>query len=179
MPSLPVDIISAYETELRAFIQSRLGNPADSEDLLQEVWVQLSRVLSGETLQNPRAWLYRVTRNKIIDHYRRQSPEWLEELLPAAEDDDRSGMDILPSDDNPEEYWFQEQFWESLYEALDLLPESQRLVFIRHELEGLTLREIAEQSGENLKTIISRKGYAIRHLRDRLAWLWEDFEEID
>jgi RNA polymerase sigma factor (sigma-70 family) len=172
-------IIHQYEEELSLFIQSRISNHSDREDLLQEVWFQLSRKLEKEPLDNPRAWLYRVTRNKIIDYYRKKSPEGLEELFWDEEDDEYTYENQLVAEEGPEQLFFRDQFWEAFYEALDALPEKQRLVFVKHEMDGLTLREIADEEETNLKTIISRKGYAVRFLRNRLEWLWEAIVEVD
>ncbi|MEM7657766.1 MAG: RNA polymerase sigma factor [Bacteroidota bacterium] len=166
--------IRTYQAELTAFVHSRIGSAQEAEDLLQEVWLQLSRTQARTPIQQPRAWLYRVLRNKIIDHYRKQSPEWLAELLPDEEEEWAEGEWLEAESAGPDEYWLRENFWEALYEALELLPEAQRMVFVKHELEGLTLREIAEQSEENLKTIISRKGYAVRQLRNLLADWWAE-----
>ena len=157
------DILTAYQGPLRRFVQQRVAATAEAEDILQEVWYQYARLTTP--LQDPKAWLFRVARSKIIDRYRRKSPDWLEDYLWEEEGD----SDFLISPGGPEEDYLRARFWEQLYEALDALPDAQRLVFLQHELEGLTLREIAEQQGTNLKTIISRKGYALRHLRIALA----------
>ncbi|MEM9983583.1 MAG: RNA polymerase sigma factor [Bacteroidota bacterium] len=168
-------LIQLYESELRHFIQSRIGGAEDAKDLLQEVWFQLSKTHKKTKIKTPRAWLYRVTRNKIIDHYRRQAPETWGDLLfddQAAEE----WLEDFESDEDPELMLQQNQFWEALYEALDGLPEKQREVYVLNELQGLTLQQIADQTGNGLKTIISRKTYAIRTLRERLVWLLEEFE---
>lgn len=172
-------IIHFYEEELAGFIKARISHSSDREDLLQEVWFQLSKTLEKESLENPRAWLYRVTRNKIIDYYRKKSPEGLEDLFWEEDEEGYGYENYLIDEEDPEVILFREQFWEAFYEALDALPEKQRLVFIKHELDGLTLREIAEEENTNLKTIISRKGYAVRFLRSRLEWLWDSIIEID
>ncbi len=164
-------IITEFQEPLEGFIKSRVASDRDAEDILQEVWFQLSKTLDIGSLDNPGAWLYHVTRNKIIDHYRKKSPDWLEDFL--QEED--GAFDWDNEEDTPEDIYFRQQFWEELYEALDSLPEKQRIVFVLNEIEGITLREIAEQYGEKLKTIISRKGYAVRQLRRRLEFLFNDF----
>lgn len=169
------DIVDEQAGPLRGFILSRIGSPTETEDLLQEIWLQLSKTLTEQSLDNPRAWLYRVARNKIIDHYRRQPVGWLEEYLLSDEGTDYEDDELFVEEEAAEQLLFQEQFWEELYEALDELPAKQRTVFVRNEIEGITLREIAEQGDENLKTIISRKRYAVLHLRERLRFLFEDW----
>ena len=168
-------IIKTWQKPLMRFIQSRISSEEEAEDILQEVWYQLSKAITQQDLTNPKAWLYQVARNKIIDSYRRKSADWLEEYLYEEDEEGYLQEALLEADDSPEVSYLQDQFWEELYGALDSLPENQREVFVLHELEGLTLREIAEQSGTNLKTVISRKGYAMRHLREQLHLLFEEF----
>jgi RNA polymerase sigma factor (sigma-70 family) len=162
--------VAQHQSALRRFVRSRVAVEADAEDILQEVWYQFSRLT--EPLQQPQAWLFRVARNKLIDHYRKVSPDWLEDYL--WEEGGNLLPEMLLSEDEPGLEFLRAQFWEELYEALDSLPEAQREVFLLHELEGLTLREIAERQGANLKTVISRKGYALRQLRVALADLFEE-----
>jgi RNA polymerase sigma factor (sigma-70 family) len=173
-------VIAAYEVELRRFVLGRIGNQVEADDLLQELWYQLTRTLAQQPLTEVRAWLYRVARNLLIDRYRKPSPLWLEELLHPEEGSTMDQALWLASDDSPEAAYWQDQVWEALTVALDHLPLKQREVFVRNELEGTTLREIAEQQGEPLKTIISRKGYAVRRLREELRDFFEDLEdEVD
>lgn len=168
-------IIQIYDGPLTRFIRARVASEEDAADILQEVWYQLSKTNQETELEHIRAWLYRVTRNKIIDSYRKKSPDLIDDFLDEEAWDYYEEDEGLLSDDSPEGLMLRNRFWEELYMALDAMPENQRLVFVKNELEGLTLREIAEQQGENLKTIISRKGYAIRFLRGRLEELMEEF----
>ncbi len=171
-------LIEAQREPLSRFVRARVSRPEEAEDLLQEVWYQLSRTWLTQPLDDARAWLYRVARNQLIDHYRKRSALWLEEYLTQWDEDGAYALDWLQADaTDPELALWQSQFWEAFYQALDSLPEAQREVFLRHELEGLTLREIAEQSGTPLKTIISRKGYAVRRLRILLEDFWEEMTE--
>lgn len=169
--------IATHEAALLAFVRSRVGSTEDAADIVQEVWYQLSRAAPG-SIAHTSGWIYRVARNKIIDHYRRLSPDYLEDFLVTEGEEGRYRNDLMATDDTPEMSLIRNQFWELLYDALDALPAPQRSVFVRNELEGFTLREIAEDSGEPLKTIISRKGYAVRRLRTILepvyAEFWED-----
>ncbi|RMG65778.1 MAG: RNA polymerase sigma factor [Bacteroidetes bacterium] len=175
----PRSILKTYQGPLRRFVQQRVASIAEAEDILQEVWYQYARL--SQPITNLKAWLFRVARNQIIDSYRKKSPDWLEDYLWEGEE---GISDFLISPGGPEEDYLRAQFWEGLYEALDALPDAQREVFLQHELEGLTLREIAEQQGAPLKTIISRKGYAVRQLRVALAdvfaeWVDDFPEEVD
>jgi len=169
-------IIAQNESPLGAFIRSLLASEEHARDMLQELWYQLSKTVQEQEIQNVKAWLYRVARNKIIDSYRKKSAEWLEDYL--YEEEGEAGYlleSLLESDENPEQDYIREQFWDDLFEALDSMPEKQRNVFILNEWEGITLREIAERQQENLKTIISRKGYAMKHLREHLQLIFEEF----
>lgn len=168
------EIIVTYQTELSNFIKSRISSELDQQDLLQEIWYQLSRKSVAE-FKNVRAWLYQVARNKIIDLYRKKAPDYLEDYL-LSEDGERV-EEWWGEEETPEDIVWREQFWDDLYEALEALPENQRSVFIENELEGKTLREIAEETGSNLKTIISRKRYAMQRLRDLLMDWYEDLTE--
>lgn len=167
--------IRQYQQELEQFIQARVASRVVTEDLLQEVWYQWSRQEITK-IQHPKAWLYQVARHKIIDHYRKMAPEALEDYLMLEEGD--HGEDWLMEVETPEDVYWREQFWEALYEALEALPENQRIVFIQNEIEGTTLREIAENTNQKLKTVISRKRYAVQRLRDLLSDWYEDLLEF-
>jgi len=163
-----------YEQQLRGFIERRIDTIEDAEDIAQEVWYQASRAVQFDELDNPRAWLFQVARNKIIDRYRKSKPAALSDLEYTDENGElQLDENLLATVIEPEVDLLFEQFWNALDAALDDLPESQRLVFVQNEIEDKTLREIAEETGEPLKTIISRKGYAVRKLRQSLAWLYE------
>ena len=168
-------IVRVYEEPLTHFIRTRVASEEAAADILQEVWYQLSKTNQKTAIEHIRAWLYRVARNKIIDSYRKKSPDLLDDFLEQEAYDHFEESPGLLSYDSPEVAMLHNQFWEALFEALDEMPENQRRVFVKNELEGLTLREIAEQEDQNLKTIISRKGYAIRFLRARLEDLMEEF----
>ena len=147
-----------------------------AEDILQDVWYQLSTVPEIEAIEQMSSWLYRVARNRIIDKYRKQKPESLEDFGYEDEDGEFHFKDILLADDTtPETAYLKDLFWEQLNIALDELPENQRQVFIWNELEDQTFQEIADRTGENIKTLISRKRYAVRHLRERLESVYREF----
>ena len=167
-------IVGRYGQRLFGFVRSRVSNVSDAEDILQEVWYQLSRVMDLESIDQMSGWLFRVARNKVTDNYRKQKEDLLgdfnenEEEVPVKQ--------ILLADvTSPEEENLKEVFWEALFEALDELPEKQRNVFVWNELEDQTFQEIADRTGENIKTWISRKRYAVMHLREKLGSLYEEF----
>jgi RNA polymerase sigma factor (sigma-70 family) len=142
---------------------------ADAEDVLQDVWAQLAGMADVETIEQVSGWLFRVARNKITDRFRKKRPAALEDL---AQEDEDGGLGfrtiLLAADDDPDLAELKRIFWDELMAALDDLPPEQREVFVLNELEELTLQEIADRSGEPLKTIISRKRYAVMKLRERL-----------
>ena len=171
-----INTVKEYGNRLFRFIRRKVKSDEDAEDILQEVWFQLADATDPDQIEKMSGWLFRVARNKIIDKHRKKSPESLSDYTYETEDGEFSMQDLLLDDSaNPEEEYFRELFWEELFDALDELPEKQRQVFVWNELEDLTLQEIADKTGENLKTIISRKGYAVKHLRDRLETAYLEF----
>ena len=171
-----VEAVRNYGKQLSRFIRGRVKTMEDAEDILQDVWFQLSNIANLDQIEQVGAWLYRVARNKITDKYRKQTMSSLEELAYEDEEGDLQFKDIFLADFNtPETEHLRNLFWEELLNALNELPEKQREVFILNELEDKTLQQIADQTGENLKTIISRKGYAVKYLRERLKTLYEEF----
>jgi RNA polymerase sigma factor (sigma-70 family) len=167
--------VRRYGSNLFRFIRGRVRSEEEAEDILQDVWVQLSRLSNLEEVESISAWLYQVARNRITDTYRKKNTESLEELAFEDEDGNLDFKEILLSDSqSPEDAFFKEIFWDALMQALDELPENQRQVFVWNELEDLTLQEIADKTNENLKTIISRKRYAVQHLRQRLQALYDE-----
>lgn len=168
--------VKNYGGKLRSFIRPKVNNSEDAEDILQEVWYQFSNLTNISEIVNVSAWLYTVSRNKIIDSYRKKKTENLEDFVYEDEDGSFSIKDILLLDDseNPELLAFREEVWKALFSALEELPEKQRLAFTEYEIEGKKLQEIADEQGENLKTIISRKNYAVQHLRKRMKVLYKD-----
>ena len=170
------DTVRGYGNRLFGFIRGRVNSDEDARDILQDVWYQLSNVVNLDEIGQVSGWLFRVARNKITDSYRKKSTQSIEELEFIDEDGAWDIREILLADtSDPGTQQLREVFWEELFAALDELPENQRQVFVWNELEDMTLREIADKTGEKLKTIISRKGYAVKHLRNRLENLYNDF----
>jgi len=170
------ETIKEFNRKLSGFVRNRVKSDEDAEDILQDVWMQLSNLGNIGDLENVSAWLYEVARNKITDKSRKKTNLSLEEFAYEDEEGAFNFKEILLLDDtnNPELGFFKELFWKEFQKALDELPENQREVFLLNEMEEMTLQQIADQKGENLKTIISRKGYAVKHLRNKLNYLYEE-----
>ena len=168
--------VQQFGNKLFGFIRGKVKSNEDAEDILQDVWFQLSNFSNVDELENMSAWLYSVARNKVTDKYRKKTIDSLENYTYQTDDDETAFKEILLLDDtnNPELKLFKEHFWNQLMVALDELPEKQREVFVLNEIEDLTLQQIADSKGENLKTIISRKGYATKHLRNKLNYLYQE-----
>ena len=171
------DVVRTYSQRLFGFIRSRVRTEEDAEDILQDVWFQLSRIVDLGELENVGSWLYRAARNRIIDGYRKKKDIAMEDSLLTGEDEEWEGL-LLNDDTIPEDEFFREIFWEELMAALDDLPANQRDVFVRNDLDGETLQEIADADGINLKTIISRKRYAVQHLRKKLKELYDELNDL-
>ena len=169
-------LINTYGSRLFRFIRGRVSTQADAEDILQEVWYQLSRVIELDSIEQISGWLFRVARNRITDTYRKQRPDLLEDQSFENGEEDFRLTEILTADTvSPEDEDLKAFFWNELFTALEELPENQRNVFIWNELEGQTFQEISDRTGVNIKTLISRKRYAVKHLRSRLEELYGEF----
>ena len=167
--------IKAYSSRLLGFIKKRIRNNEDAEDILQEVFYQFAG--NAEPIEQVTSWLFTVARNKITDRYRRQELPLIDDLQPAAgnEEDSFDWKDLVASKaDSPETIYLRNLFWEELQLALDELPDEQRTVFIEHEMEGISFKEISEASGVSVATLISRKRYAVLFLRGRLQGMKEE-----
>ncbi|WP_447640936.1 MULTISPECIES: RNA polymerase sigma factor [Chitinophagaceae] len=169
-------VVKKYSNQLLHFIKGKVSSLQDAEDVLQDVWVQLSRLTNIAELESVSGWLYYVAKNKITDLYRKKQPDRLEDYTYETEDGDWQIREFLLLDEseNPELRLFKDIFWKALLQALEELPENQRLVFIQNEIDEKTLQEIADEQNENLKTIISRKGYAMKHIRKKLQYLYDE-----
>ncbi|PTB17998.1 RNA polymerase subunit sigma-24 [Trinickia symbiotica] len=168
-------------TRLGNFIRRRVRDPSDAEDILQDVFhefVQAYRLPAP--IEQASAWLFRVARNRIIDAFRKKKEQPLVELsdgdATADEDDYRLDLALPAHDAGPEALYARSVLLEALQAALDELPANQREVFIAHELEGRTFKDMAAQSGVAINTLLARKRYAVLHLRARLQ---DTYEELD
>jgi len=171
-----IQTVRQYSKQLFAFVRGRVATDEDAEDILQDVWYEFGSRAELSAIEQVSGWLYRVARNKIVDKSRKKREERLDDYGYEDEDGGLSFRDILYAEaPTPEAEDLKQLFWEQLLLALDELPAAQRYAFIQNELEERTLQEIADETGEKLKTIISRKGYAVKHLRKRLESLYHEF----
>jgi RNA polymerase sigma factor (sigma-70 family) len=171
-------IVTRAGRRMMRFIRARVGSHADAEDILQDVWRQLITAIEDGPIEHVLSWLYTTARNRIIDQYRKPKMASLDAL--AAEfDHEDEGFELpeslLRDAATPENDDLRNLFWEQLQAALAELPKEQRQVFVWHELEGLSFQEIAALTGENLNTLLSRKRYAVLHLRQRFQRLRDEF----
>jgi RNA polymerase sigma factor (sigma-70 family) len=175
------EIVAEERSRLRNFIRRRVPDPADVEDILQEVWYELveaNRLLMP--IDHVTGWLFRVARNRITDLFRKKKPESLGDAT-AGDSNDENGdylqiEDLLPSPDaGPEALYVRNVLLDELELALDELPDEQREIFIANELEGRSFKELSAESGVNVNTLLSRKRYAVLHLRERLQNIYDEF----
>jgi RNA polymerase sigma factor (sigma-70 family) len=167
-------VINDYSKRLLGFIRKRVSNEADAEDILQDVFYQF--IGNTEPIEQLTSWLFTVTRNKITDRQRKKKPDLIEDVYMQVEEEESLNWSELFFDtqDNPETEYLRSLFWDALNNALNELPEEQKAVFILNELEGIPFKIIAEQTGETINTLISRKRYAVLHLRERLQVLRDE-----
>lgn len=168
--------VANYGSKLMSYIRPKVKNSEDAEDILQEVWYQFSNITNLSEIVNVGSWLYRVTANKITDSYRKKKTENLEDHTYENDEGELLIRDVLLMDNsnNPDLKVFQDEIWNKLSEALEELPEKHRYVFVENELNDKTLQQIADDQNENIKTIISRKQYAVKFLRKKMANLYEE-----
>ena len=171
--------VRAERKRLFDFIRRRVRTEEDAEDILQDVFYQFVASYSvTEPIEKLTSWLFTVARNKIIDWYRKRRPGGLNR------EDDETGEPLNLEDilfdptQNPDDVYARSLVWTELAGALDELPEEQREVFVMHELEGRSFKEIAEITGERINTLLSRKRYAVLHLRESLQELYDEFQNL-
>lgn len=175
-------IEQAYRTERKRlfdFIRKRIRREQDAEDILQDVFYQLVTGYSvTEPIEKLTAWLFTVARNKIIDWYRKRRPG----SLPADENDPAVPLNLeeilFDPQQNPDQVYARSLVWTELAEALDELADEQREVFVLHELEGKSFKEIAALTGEPINTLLSRKRYAILFLRKKLQEFYDEIQNF-
>jgi RNA polymerase sigma factor (sigma-70 family) len=170
------DVVVKERSRLLGFIRRRVSDPLDAEDILQDVFHELAEANQLlMPIEHVTGWLYRVARNRIIDLFRRRRPERLAEPLTGEEG--ASLEDLLPSAEaGPEAIYARRVLLEELVLAVAELPEEQRAVFVAHELEGRSFKEMAAESGVSVNTLLSRKHYAVLHLRERLRDLHDELD---
>ena len=174
------ETVEREQTRLRNFIRRRVPDREDAEDILQDVFYELVAAYRlMEPIEQVGAWLFQIARNRIVDRFRKKKPEALQ--IEAVVDPDGGEplmlQDLLPSTDaGPEAAYAQTALLEALDDGLEDLPEEQRSVFVAHEVEGRTFKELAAETGVSINTLISRKHYAVLHLRERLQAMYEQLK---
>jgi RNA polymerase sigma factor (sigma-70 family) len=175
------EVLQKENARLRNFIRRRVPDAGDAEDIFQDVFYELVQAYrAAETIEQAGAWLFRVARNRIVDLFRKKRPSLLDdEASSANEEGETSGWeDRFPSADRgPEAVLLQSVLAEELEQALEELPKEQQQVFVAHEIEGRSFKEIAEETGISVNTLLSRKRYAVLHLRRRLQVAHEDLRK--
>lgn len=172
------EVVRREQPRLRNFIRRRVPDPGDAEDILQDVFYELveaNRLLMP--IEHVTGWLFRVARNRITDLFRKKKTEsFSDEVVANDEDESLFLEDVLPSPDaGPDAQFARNVMLDAIEEALEELPEEQRGVFVAHELDGLSFREMAAESGVSINTLLSRKRYAVLHLRERLQGVYDEF----
>ena len=172
------EIVAEERSRLRDFIRRRVPDPSDAEDIVQEVFYELveaNRMLMP--IEHVTGWLFRVARNRITDLFRKKKPMAFSDRAVEGEDGEMLRIeDLLPSPDaGPEALYVRSVLLDELEFALDELPGEQREVFVAHELEGRSFKELSAESGVKINTLLSRKRYAVLHLRERLQSVHDEF----
>jgi RNA polymerase sigma factor (sigma-70 family) len=171
------EVVRRERSRLRNFVRRRVTDREDAEDIVQDVFsalVEANRLLMP--IDRVTSWLFRVARNRIIDLFRKRKTERLSAVAADQDDEVMALEDLLPSlDAGPDALYARNVLLDELAAAVDELPPEQRAVFVAHELEGRSFAEIASETGVNVNTLLSRKRYAVRHLRQRLQHMYDEF----
>jgi RNA polymerase sigma factor (sigma-70 family) len=175
------EAVERDKSRLRNFIRRRVPDERDAEDILQDVFYELVETYRMmKPIGQVSAWLFRVARNRITDLFRKKKPESLRSDPVSSDEDGESLLleDLLPSPDaGPEAAYARAVLVEELEAALDELSEEQRQIFVAHEIEGRSFKELAETTGLTVNTLVLRKHYAVVHLRERLEAIYSEFSE--
>ncbi|MFZ5551687.1 MAG: RNA polymerase sigma factor [Bacteroidota bacterium] len=170
--------VKSERKKLFSFIRKRVNDPQEAEDILQDVFYQLVQTYRlMKPVEEAAAWLFKVARNKITDRYRKQKPEIFSDKVVAGDEENETFFlsDILVADaKSAEEKMMNELLMDRIWEALEELPEEQKEVFVMHEMEDKSFREISDLTGESVNTLLSRKRYAILHLREALRDIYNE-----
>jgi RNA polymerase sigma factor (sigma-70 family) len=171
------EVVKREQSRLGNFIRRRVPDPRDAEDILQEVFselVEANRLLMP--IEHVTGWLFRVARNRITDLFRKKKPVSFSDAAVAGDEEVLHFEDLLPSRDaGPDAQFARSVLLEELEFALDELPAEQRAVFVGHEIEGRSFKEMAAESGVSINTLLARKRYAVQHLREQLQSVYDEF----
>jgi RNA polymerase sigma factor (sigma-70 family) len=169
-------VVVRERSRIGNFIRSRVVDATEAEDILQDVFYEfVEEYRLPETIEQVSAWLFRVARNRIIDRFRKKKEVSLSEQE-LDEEEYRLDLELPSPEAGPEAEYERAVLLDALRAALDELPEAQRTVFVAHELEGRSFKELAAQSGLSVNTLLARKRYAVLHLRERLRIVYEDLD---
>jgi RNA polymerase sigma factor (sigma-70 family) len=174
------EVVGQERPRLRNWIRRQLANPAEVDDILQDVFVELVVAYRAlKPIEDVSAWLFRVARNRITDLFRKKKPGALADEVKAPDAEIAGALeDLLPAlDAGPETAYARDALIDELQEALEDLPSEQREVFLAHEVEGLSFKEIAVRTGVGVNTLIARKHYAVLQLREKLQALYDELNE--
>ena len=173
------EVVKREQSRLRNFIRRRVPDEFDAEDVLQDVFyrlVEANRLLMP--IDHVTGWLFQVARNRIIDLFRKKKPENFSDVAVETADDTLLLEDLLPSPNaGPDALYARSVLLDELEDALDELPEEQRQVFVGHEIEGLSFKEMAVETGVSVNTLLGRKRNAVLHLRERLQGVYDEFRK--
>ena len=175
------EVLKREQARLRNFIRRRVADEGDAEDILQDVFYELVEAYRlMKPVEQATAWLYRVARNRIIDRFRKKKPVTFADTATVSEDGEALLLEeLLPSPDaGPEAAYARSVLLQELEEALDELPAEQREVFVGHEIDGYSFKELSARSGVSVNTLLSRKHYAVVHLRERLREIYDQFLNV-
>jgi RNA polymerase sigma factor (sigma-70 family) len=177
------ETIAREQARLRQFIRKRVPDYGDAEDIVQEVFYELVDAYRlMKPVEQAGAWLFRVARNRIIDLFRSKRPAVLgnDSMLTTEDGEAHQWEDLLPSPDaGPEAAFARSMLLEELDAALEDLPEEQRDIFVAHEIEGRSFKELSEATGVSINTLLSRKRYAVLQLRRRLQAIYKEFGKVE
>lgn len=171
-------VVEREQARLRSFIRRRVADPGDAEDILQDVFYRLieaNRLLMP--IEHVTAWLFRVARNRITDFFRKKQPELFDDAVALSEGSELLHVEdlLVSAEAGPDAVFMQHVLLDELEDAIGELPPDQRAVFVAHEIEGRSFKELAAETGENINTLLSRKRYAVRRLRERLQVIHDEF----
>ena len=174
------DVVKRERSRLGNFIRRRVPDPGDAEDILQDVFytlVEANRLLMP--IEHVTGWLFTAARNRITDFFRKKKPERFGDLNASDDEGDQLPFeDLLPSPDaGPEELYTRSELLDELEDALDELPKEQREAFVAHEFEGRSFKQLSDETGVSVNTLIARKRYAVLHLRKRLQDVYDEFDQ--
>src|SRR5713226_711420 len=173
--------VEQEQSRLRNFIRRRVPDPGDAEDILQDVFYELVEAYRlMKPIEQVGAWLFRVARNRITDRFRKKKPLLVSDLSEVKQEGEMPSLEeLLPSPEaGPDAAYARSLLLDELENALEELPDEQREVFVAHEFEGRSFKDLAAESGVSVNTLLSRKRYAVLHLRERLRNIYDEFTKV-